>query len=63
MTTVHPANESTFSLRRKPRTTSTNPRVARRIFDIDEHRKVLAIPTIVDDYDRGMNAVDLADQR
>jgi len=64
MTTVHPTNESTFSLRRKPRTTSTNPLVARRIFDdVNEHRKVLAIPTVVDDYNNGMNAVDLADQR
>jgi len=63
MTTVHPANESSFSLRRKPRSTSTNALIACRIFDVDEHRKVLAIPTVVNDYNHGTNAVDLADQR
>lgn len=62
MTTVHEAHEKTLSERRKPRSTSTNAIVARRIFG-DQNRKVLEIPTVVDDYNHFMNAVDLADQR
>ena len=62
MTTVHEAHEKTLSERRKPRATSTNALVARRAFG-SQHRKVLEIPTVVDDYNHFMNAVDLADRR
>jgi len=62
LTTVHPWNEVTLKLRRKPRTTSTNATAIRRIFGESE-RKALFVPTIVDDYNNHMNGVDLADQR
>jgi len=62
LTTVHPWNEVTLSERRKPRTTSTNAANIRRVFGTSE-RKTLFIPTVVDDYNRHMNGVDLADQR
>lgn len=62
LTTVHPWNETTLSERRKPRSTSTNATAVRRVFG-DSHRKLLFIPTVVDDYNHHMNGVDLADQR
>jgi len=62
LTTVHPWNEVTLSERRKPRTTSSNAANVRRVFGTSE-RKSLFIPTVVDDYNRHMNGVDLADQR
>ena len=51
MTTVHKVHEKTLSERRKPRSTSAEAIVARRIFG-DQNRKVPEIPTVADDYNR-----------
>ena len=62
LTTVHYWNEYTLSERRKPRTTSTNAALARKVFG-NQERKTLPIPKVVNDYNHHMNSVDLADQR
>ena len=61
LSTIHPWNETTFSSRRKPRTTSSNATMVQRAFG-EQERMSCYIPTVIDDYNHHMNRVDLADQ-
>ncbi|KAF9271484.1 hypothetical protein BGZ74_005990, partial [Mortierella antarctica] len=47
--------------RRRPRLTSTNGRKVNLIFG-DQPRKLVTIPKIIDDYNKNMGSVDIADQ-
>nr|AHE80947.1 putative transposase [Tuber indicum] len=65
LSTVHDLEPSTSwikKLRRRPRETSTNAAAARKPFSAGEHRKLLAIPKIDNDYNQFMGSVDIADQ-
>jgi len=65
LSTVHDLEKSTSwveKLRRKPRETSTNAAAARKPFSDREHRKLLSIPKIDNDYNQYMGSVDIADQ-
>jgi hypothetical protein len=44
--------------RKRPKPISANARITRPIFG-DLHRKELAIPRVIDDYNHHMNGVDL----
>jgi len=46
----------------KPQEISTNATTARRPFGEDQHRKLLKIPKILDDYNQYMGSVNIADQ-
>jgi len=60
--TIHNLRSMVLSNRRKPATTSTNAKAARRPFSKDEHRKLLPMPEIIVDYNHNMGGVDIADQ-
>lgn len=62
LTTVHPWNKVTHSLRRRPRNTSTNATMARKAFGSCD-RASFFISTAIDDYNHHMGEVDIADQR
>lgn len=64
LSTVHNLDPDAWveKMRRKPRETSTNATAARRPFAEDQHRKLLKIPKIDDDYNQYMGSVDIADQ-
>lgn len=62
LTTVHPWNEVTRSIRRRPRKTCTNATIVRRAFG-SEARASFYIPTAIDDYNHFMGGVDIANQR
>ena len=49
-------------MRWKLRETSTNSAAARRPFAENQHRKLLPIPKIDDDYNQDMGSVDIADE-
>jgi len=61
MSTIHDLNTRTLVHRRRPRETSTNAASARKIFASDV-RKLLLIPSLIDDYNQYMGGVDIADQ-
>ena len=63
LTTIHQVgNDHTVKrLRRRPRETSTNGRKVREVFG-ENATKVLPIPVLIDDYNRYMGSVDIADQ-
>jgi Transposase IS4 len=59
---LHRSKEDTIIRNRKrPKPTSVNTRITRLIFR-DLHRKELAIPRVIDDYNYYINKVDLANQ-
>ena len=62
LSTIHESTSYTLSKRKKPKLTSTNAAKARLPFAPTEHTKLLAIPTIINDYNQHMGGVDIADQ-
>jgi len=62
LTTIHDLRSMVLSKRRKPATTSTNAKAARRPFGEKEHRKLLPIPELIMDYNHNMGGVDITDQ-
>ena len=64
LSTVHNLDSSAWveKMRWKPRETSTNAAAARRPFGENQHRKLLPISKIDDDYNQYMGSVDIADQ-
>ena len=63
LTSVHKVSHghTIDKLRRKPRLTSTNGARVREVFG-NSPRKLLPIPTVVNDYNKHMGGVDIADQ-
>ncbi|PWW73360.1 hypothetical protein C7212DRAFT_235784 [Tuber magnatum] len=61
LTTVHPWNEVTCSIRQKPQKTSTNAVLVQKAFG-DHNRAAFFIPIAIDDYSYYMGGVDIADQ-
>jgi len=61
MTTYHETEHMVERVRRRPKKTSMNALMVRRIFG-DESRKLLAIPAFINDYNFHMGGVDIADQ-
>ena len=61
MTTYHDIRETVERMRRRPKKSSTNGTIVRSLFG-EEARKLLPIPTFIDDYNYHMGAVDIADQ-
>jgi Transposase IS4 len=59
--TVNKAEDFCEKLRRRPAKTSTNARIVRQVFG-EEPTKELQIPRFIDDYNRYMGGVDLANQ-
>jgi hypothetical protein len=62
LTTIHDVRELVLCNRRKPKKSSTNAASTRKPFEDLEHRKLLPIPEMVDDYNQFMGGVDIADQ-
>jgi Transposase IS4 len=58
---LHTEKDSVLRDRRRPGDASTNARIALSIFDKDWVKR-LPIPTAIDGYNHGMNAVDVANQ-
>jgi len=61
MTTYHDITSTVDRIRRRPKKTSSNAVMVRRIFG-DESRKKLPIPSFINDYNYHMGSVDIADQ-
>ena len=61
VSTAHCPHERIERLRRKPRLTTTNRNHVNQVWG-QEHRKLIEIPLIVDDYNLNMGGVDVADQ-
>jgi hypothetical protein len=64
MSTIHEASDpqnTVIRLRKRPKSTSTSAKTARKPFG-DRPTKKLPIPKLIDDYNHNMNAVDRADQ-
>ena len=64
LTTIHTVNQPTDlieRMRKRPRKTSTNAAIVRPVFG-DSHRKVIAIPRFIDEYNHHMGGVDIANQ-
>jgi hypothetical protein len=64
MSTIHEASDTKNHVirnRKRPALTSTSAKTARKPFG-NEVRKDLPIPKLIDDYNRRMNGVDIADQ-
>lgn len=60
MSMIHDLNTRTLVNRHRPRETSTNAVSAWKIFG-SEVRKLLLIPSLIDDYNQYMGGVDIAD--
>jgi hypothetical protein len=61
MTTGHRIEPKTLRLRRRPKKTASNARIAREPFGEDS-TKVLPIPTFIDDYNHYMGGIDQSNQ-
>lgn len=61
MTTIHDLQTRTLVNQRRPQDTSTNAASVRKIFG-PEVQKLLAILTLIDDYNHYMGGVDIGDQ-
>lgn len=59
--TVHRVGDFKAKVRKRPAKTSTHGRIVRQLFGEDP-TKELSIPTFIDDYNRYMGGVDLANQ-
>jgi hypothetical protein len=61
MTTGHRIEPKTFRMRKRPKITSSNAKIARAPFG-DKSTKILPIPTFIDDYNHYMGGVDQSNQ-
>lgn len=59
--TLHTPESFVETVRRKPRLTSTNGHQLQRVFG-DNARKAVSIPKAINDYNKNMGSVDIADQ-
>jgi hypothetical protein len=61
MTTGHVPIEEITRNRKRPKKTSINSTIIRKVFD-EEYRKLLEIPLFIDCYNHYINSVDVANQ-
>lgn len=62
LTTIHNLRQLVLANRRKPKKSSTNAIPARKPLGEYEHRKLLPIPQMIDNYNQFMGGVHIADQ-